>query len=324
MTDLERSISGVKHNVDFMEELQIKESDSEVCGDYDFVYAWTNEDINGYLTAANIKPASGLSVLSSGDHPFNLVTLGAKHVDTFDSNYLTEYYALGFKRAMILKYNYNQFKRKMFGITYGFIPPEGVIELVKSLFPYMEKKHQIFFQELIDYIYNKKLPVKNIIDLLILGYDSRRWEYQPFGSNYFISEENYNTLRANLASTTITFSKIDALDLAKTFKGKKYDAIMLSNILDYFFRYSKTSWTYQVIFGYEKELEQLLNKDGVLFLYYVFETPARDGQVYPFNRINIIPEHLREEELIKFPNCYESDSAIVLKREGSKERTIKI
>ena len=78
------------------------------------------------------------------------------------------------------------------------------------------------------------------------------------------------------------------------------------------------------IFEYEKELEQLLTKDGVLFLYYIFQTPARDGQVYPFNRVNIIPEHLREEELIRFHNCYESDSAIVLKREGSKSRTLKI
>ena len=321
--NLHECIEAVKENVDFMENSQLKRVPAKTCSAYDMVYYWTNEDINGYLESSEVKPKSALTVLSSGDHLFNLVTLGAQDVDTFDSNKLTEFYALGFKRAMILKYTYPRFKRKMELIRNGFLRFEDVTELIKDLFPYMEKRHQLFFQELIDYTYKKKLPAKNIIDILARD-EHDLWGYQLFGNNYLLNKESYDKLRACLANTNITFNSCDAINLKKEYNGKKYDAILLSNILDYFFRFSRYSWTYHTILAYEKELETLLNKNGTLFLYYVFETPAPNGHIYPFNRCSIIPEHLEEEELIKFLNCYGSNSAIVLKREGSKQRTLKI
>ncbi len=323
MEDLKEIIGAVKENVDFMERLEFKLTPSLTCENYDLIYPWTNEDINGSLKAANVKPNSGLTVLSSGDHPFNLVTIGATNIDTFDSNSLTEFYALGFKRAMILKYNYSQFKRNMANILAGRISFDDVNELIKGLFPYMEERHRLFFQELIDYTYKKKLPVKNIIDFLVRD-EHDIWKFQLNGNNFLLNEKNYDILRANLARANITFKKLDALNLQSEFKNNKYDIIMLSNIFDYFFRFSRFSWTYEVILSYERELEALLGKDGVLFLYYVFKTPAPDGQIYPFNKCNIIPEHLKEEELVRFHNCYGSDSLVVLKREGSKERTLKI
>lgn len=316
-------IEATKGNVDFMENLQTKKVPSGPCSAYDLVYSWTNEDIAGCLNVAGVSSQKALAVLSSGDHPFNLITLGATDVDTFDTNKLTEFYALGFKRAMILKYSYNRFMKIMEHLRYGKLGFADVNDLIKGLFPYMDRRHQIFFQELIDYTCNKKLPVNNLIDFLTRD-EHDLWGYQLFGNNYLLSEENYNRLRNNLSKANITFNTVDALDLKEKYSEHKYDAIMLSNILDYFFRFSKFPWTYQTILSYEKDLEILLDKNGVLFLYYVFKTPAPDGWVYPFNRYNIIPEHLEEEELIRFANCYGSDSAVVLKREGSKGRTLRI
>ena len=79
-------IDSVKKNIDSMESSGLKEINARTCSDYDFVYYWTNEDIANSLKVAGCKVDSALTVLSSGDHPFNLATLGAKNIDTFDSN----------------------------------------------------------------------------------------------------------------------------------------------------------------------------------------------------------------------------------------------
>ena len=77
---------------------------------YSTLYFWTNENINAYLSLFPMEMyENALSVLSSGDHIFNLIQRGILDIDTFDSNLLTKYYALGLKKAMILKYSYKDF-----------------------------------------------------------------------------------------------------------------------------------------------------------------------------------------------------------------------
>ena len=316
-------LEATKKNIDFMEDTGLKELPSRTCSEYDFVYYWTNEDINNSLNVAQATFTRSLSVLGSGDHPFNLIGLGAKEIDTFDSNKLTEIYALGFKKAMILKYTYSRFIKNMENIRFGRIGFNDVSDLIKGLFPYMEKDYQLFFQGLIDYAYKKKLPVKNVIDI-IAREEHDLWKYQIPGNNYLQNREAYEKLRQSLNGVNITFKALDALKLREEYQDKKYDAILLSNILDYYFRFYHWRGDYRKIFGYEKELETLLNKNGALFLYYIFQLPAPDGWIYPFNDYDIIPEDLKEEELIKFLSCYDCYSGIVLKREGSQARTLKI
>ena len=76
------------------------------------IYPFTNENINGYIGKIVFSENDIiLSILSSGDHAFNLITSGALNIDTFDINCLTEYYALGLKRALIIRYSYDEFMR---------------------------------------------------------------------------------------------------------------------------------------------------------------------------------------------------------------------
>lgn len=63
------------------------------------VYSYTNENIKSYLNNFDFNgKSSALSVLSSGDQVFNLIHNGITNIDTFDSNYLTEFYSLGIKK----------------------------------------------------------------------------------------------------------------------------------------------------------------------------------------------------------------------------------
>ncbi len=86
----EKSLEGVKKIVSG------ETSSGGFFGEYDKFYPYTNECISGYLRFVDfIKKNSALSVLSSGDHVFSLISHGINNVDTFDINRLTEYYALG-------------------------------------------------------------------------------------------------------------------------------------------------------------------------------------------------------------------------------------
>ena len=71
------------------------------------LYFQSNENIDYYLNMIDLgNRENALTVAGSGDHIFNLVANGITEVDSFDINYLTEYLALGLKKAMIVKYSY--------------------------------------------------------------------------------------------------------------------------------------------------------------------------------------------------------------------------
>ena len=85
------------------------------------VYSYTNENIKSYLNNFDFNDKnSALSVLSSGDYVFNLIHNGITSIDAFDSNYLTEFYSLGIKKAMILKYDYKDFLHKYLDLLLGY------------------------------------------------------------------------------------------------------------------------------------------------------------------------------------------------------------
>ena len=87
--------------------------------DFDKVYPFTNEYITGYLDYVNFTgKSSALSVLSSGDHTFSLITKGITNIDTFDVNGLTEFYSLGLKRALITIFSYTEFLEFIDAIKY--------------------------------------------------------------------------------------------------------------------------------------------------------------------------------------------------------------
>ena len=131
-------------------------------------------------------------------------------------------------------------------------------------------------------------------------------------NNYLKDEKSYNKLRNRLASANITFKNANANNLHNEFKGE-YDIILLSNILDYFFKYWGNNWEYDKLLSYEKQLENICKNDAIIFLHYNLYM----AQINPttFGESNIKIEDLKNEEVLRLGHDHGGvPTGIVLKR----------
>ena len=71
---------------------KIAKGERKIIDDLAILYRNTNEDLIRIFEEIEFKEKRVLSVLSSSDQLFSALALGAKEVDTFDANRLTEYY----------------------------------------------------------------------------------------------------------------------------------------------------------------------------------------------------------------------------------------
>lgn len=274
---------------------------------YGKAYFWTNENIKGYLDLVNLEgKENALTVLASGDHAFNLIQRGILNIDTFDTNRLTEFYSLELKRAIILKYNYKQYLSFMRILCSSNISVDTLTDMIKGLLPFMSERGKTFWNEILDYNYKVQKhhgTYINLIRLLCVG---------PYFNNegingYTLSKENYNLLRNNLSKANITFTQANATSLNESF-NKKYDCILLSNILDYFDSYFGDNWTYDNLKEYTQKLEEVAKSDAIIFLHYIFFYGKEcklihDSDIYKMD--------LKEEKVLEIPG---SCSGIILKR----------
>lgn len=265
------------------------------------VYAKTNENIGGYVNPKYFHDRkSALSVLASGDHVFNMILNGVERIDTFDSNELTVYFSLGIKRSAILKYNYEDylvFMNKLINSDNR----EEVNELIRGLFPYMEKEHKKYWEAVIDYN-NKVQKVNgtnlNLFSLLLINYMITRYK-----SLYASDEEKYNLVRERISKTTINFKCADCLDVPKNY-DEKYDAVLLSNIPDYLFRNFGGTLDYSNFAAIEENYKKLLNSSGILFASYMFMYGTTTGMRVTnlIKNSSITKDSLKDEEIITFPH----------------------
>jgi len=285
-------------------------------------YLFTNENINGYLNIANIKEhSSALTVTSSGDHAFNLVGQGILDIDTFDINYLSEYIALGLKRAMILKYNYYEF----LAITLKFmnnISLEELTDIINDLLPYMERKHRIFWTKILNYNYKLQKRSKNPLNLILLlccGIPSPM--IHIYNNAYLLDEYCYQQLRRNLGNANITFTQTDAIMLPEVFKGKEYDLILLSNILDYFSQHWDEEWSYNRLEEYLASLEGVAKEEAIIFIKYIFDYKIRGIEATKcFRGSNVSRSDITDEFTIIFDNVYtEYENAMIFRRVRKQE-----
>ncbi len=282
---------------------------------YKSVYFWTNEDIKQSLEQLKDRNKDkALTVLSSGDHLFNLLVDGYQTVDTFDINSLSEYTSLGLKRAMILKYSLEEFKKRMDYIKTNTYTRDEEIDQIIDCFPYMETKHKEFFQSLIDTCYDDQSLLKkddHLLDFLLKKKRTVKSD-RILGNNYLDSTEEYELLKKRLNDTDISFTKRNILVPSK--KKNNYDLIYLSNILDYAFIDWNVSWKYHQLKKLENSLEKELNKEGILLLYYFFYYD--ENLNHYFNNPAITEKKIKKEEIVTFHNSYDDDCAIMIKRKG--------
>lgn len=318
---MEKSIQGAQKIIN--DKINKKLDTNEITFDgYQKFYSFTNENIANYLNFLEFNEKNNaLTALASGDHAFNLITKGILSVDTFDMNRLTEYYALGLKRAAILKYDYYGFINIFNKLLSDKTTSLEISEIIIDLLQYMDERHKKFWKEIIDYmffLYNKWDINFNYLRALTLGglftKDFKRM------NNYLLSESDYNILRANLAKANISFKYSDAYDLDKNFNSQ-YNVIILSNILDYFTDHFGKKWQYDKLKEYEEKLRPLTKKGATVFLHYIY---FYGNQALPktelFHSSNVHIENLDDEEVLSF-NRYlyfnapeDPKDAIILKR----------
>ena len=180
------------------------------------VYSYTNENIKSYLNNFDFNDKnSALSVLSSGDQVFNLIHNGITNIDTFDSNYLTEFYSLGIKKAMILKYDYKDFLHKYLDLLLGYYSIYKESIFIEKLLPYMDSRYAMFWNELVKFNYDlqsnnsdKRLLISDIVTKRFIMKDRIK-----LYNNYLFSNEDYEILKDNLLNSKINFSCLDILEI---------------------------------------------------------------------------------------------------------------
>lgn len=284
--------------------------------EYGKLYLFTNENINSYINQNKFNPNDkALSILSSGDHVLNLATNGIKDIDTFDINYLTEYYALGLKIALITKYSYEDFLLISQMILNRIGPPEPIAQIIFDIIPYMDEKYRKFWYEITDFYikttkeFNCQINLFNI--LRVPSVSTFNPEILPEINTYLTNKENYETLRSNLVRTNISFRQADIYYLAEKFKEKSnnYNYIFLSNVLDY---------VYSNRFGFlnEKNLKKiikplagLMQDDGLIYMHYVF-----NPDVKLFKKSFIQPDFFEEDQVLNIKGFNKAENLVLLKR----------
>ena len=278
---------------------------------YQKVYAGTNENIDGYMSQVNFnRKEKVLSVLASGDHVFNSVCYGITNIDTFDTNRLTEYYALGIKRSAILAFDYSNYLLFMKKILDDKTNINEINELIYLVMPYMEEKHKNYWKEIIEYNYNMQknlLKPLNLFHMLLINLQETLQD--TLKNTYLLNEDKYNELRNRLSQVNITFQNYECLELPNKIY-RKYDFIFLSNIADYFYKKFGYFWEYDKLRKVENEFDNLLEEDGILFLAYLYKfcnVKKNSYNSHPIQNSNVSINDFVDEEIITFSYSNDED-----------------
>lgn len=280
------------------------------------VYYQSNEYIEGYLKNFQFSNNDkALSIAGSGDHAFSLIYHSINNIQLFDINKLTEYFILGLKRAMILKYDYYEYININKKLIDSNISLEEQSEILLGLLPFMEKEYKIFWQNIIDFNYKLQKPFensvkyKNLFEFFYINYYLDGNILQPI---YLQNEKNYDFVRKSLYQVNFNFKYANVIDSPNVFQ-EKYDILLLSNTLDYVANKYKGGKTWQItkLLEYLKELEKISNNNALIFLS-MFEASMIDNLVsYLNNYINSINNDL---EIIDILTNYYSIAKVLLKR----------
>ena len=216
MPNLEDAIKG---SINLINE----EKTTNLFSKYSKTYLFTTECIKEYLNRERFNKTKALTVLSSGDHVFNLICKDVYDIDTFDINELT-YYLFYLKRAIILKLPLPAFKYITYNLGKDLEKDLKLLEILKDELP---KDVYEYYRYIFTYC-QKYQPdgLKKLIWGLAI--------YIGNDSIYLENIKEYIKLRQKLKKAHITFTFSDVLELPNKLTNL-YDIILLSNISDYLY-----------------------------------------------------------------------------------------
>ena len=232
---------------DIEKAVKIVRGEKAYIDDIGALYKSTNEDLTKILKGVDFKNKKVLTVQASSDQLFSSYILGAKEVDTFDSNRLTEYYYylrkwcleetkefyLSAKDDVLIKaikkhYDENEFAAKLW------------LEVIKNAKPNLHYS-KVFYREAMKWSVPYKEREEELIDIL--------------------KEKKHN------------FNCINIFE--KTELNNKYDIIILSNIIEYLLELEDKEK--ENIFA--KNLLNHLNDDGIIIASKILNSKYEESEL---------------------------------------------
>lgn len=205
---------------------------SSICGgdfrylkEYSKVYAFTTENINGYIKYFDLKDKSLLTVGSSGDQVLNAFFYGARDITLYDINPYAKYYVY-LKIAAVASLSYTEFQTFFF--RRGIIDYNNKKMFSKNLFKRIKTNLRLFDYE--SFLFFDELfscyDVNKIRDYLFDDDECRIPVIKNFNA-YLQTEESYNKLKSVIKK--IGFKYING-DIFKDDIPRQFDNIFLSNL----------------------------------------------------------------------------------------------
>lgn len=268
--------------------------------DYNYIfthiYPFSTENIKGYYELLNFKDKDILTVGASGDHTLNLLLNDVNSVDYFDINPFTKYYyelkasaIKSLKKEEFLKY----FCYKDYPKTFKDNKESFNNNLYKKISFYLKGDSKIFWDSLYE-----ELDGLDIRNSSLFSKDEEPYKIIT-KSNLYLEEKNYNKLKEKDLYKP-NFYKSNIITLSEKL-NKKYDIIMLSNIVQYIeqlFKNNHLEYLKEIILN----LETKLKENGIILVCYMYSI----DDIYNENTNPIIynlkevKKILKNLEIIKF------------------------
>lgn len=256
--------------------------------DYMPLYMFTTENIKGVTESLDVYGRDVFTVCASSDHEFNFLLRGAKSVETFDVNYLTDFY-YWFKESAVLTLEYEEF--------IDFFFPKFMFSFRKKTF------NEKDFMRIIDNIRDEDVKEywRGLVSVygcqflyssnLFLTFYNKKTYIEC--NDYLKNKENYNKLRDRLKSHKHKFYHLNIFsELSEMPKDKKYQVIYLSNILNSFDGMDELSCVRKIKDIIDR-FKLYLTKDGVIGICYLY--CYLDEQHIKYTPNNILNPDLRRK-----------------------------
>lgn len=230
---------------------------------FEKIYPFTTENLNGYMSKYDFNGKSVLTVGSSCDQIFNAYMMGAKRIVCFDINPLCEDY-FNLKKSAFLSLNYEEFVMFFCNYIISYFKENKYVFNEKTFYKvmtYLNDDSYYFWMSLFNTFDGLKIRKKLFSD------DEEKLKVLK-RANFYMNRDNYYEMKNKVESLYPTFITCDLRNLSNII-NEEFDYIMLSNIACFIQKM------------YDNPLEdfrndilkimKLLNKNGVLFLAYLYD-----------------------------------------------------
>ncbi len=268
------------------------------------LYAFTTENIAGYITNFNLKNKKVLCVAGSGDHIINSILCGCKNIDAFDINRNALFFA-ELKLLMLKQLSFEEYL--------DFFMIDGGSPFCFQT--YLKYKKQLsneaskYFDSLYK-TYNFNGSDVRAGEVFNNKYDTRQ---NKLRYNLYLTKENFYKAKQNCQGVSVTLIEGDLKNLKFS---KNYDIILLSNISDYISNFGNNYL--QKYFNIILPLKTKNNNIVFGYVYDVENNIKRSEIDYSDKRENIFTKSKYEYAEFIFDSAIDSKKDCILILKGEK------